>query len=797
MPEKLRTAVVRFGDFQLNLQSGELQKHGIRLRLPGQSLTILATLLEHPGEIVTRDELKKTLWPEDTFVDFEHSVNSAVKRLREALNDSADNPRFVETLPRLGYRYVGPPVAHLEGPSASKTTLASATPAVISAEKQTPSAADWAAETSTSDAREERGLLQHRWRRWAISVAVSLGLLVVAGYFVRQWRMSPVLADTDLVLVSDFVNTTGDPVFDGSLKRVLVVKLGESPHFNLLNEPNLRAALQLMGRPANEKLVPPVDREVCQRAGAKVTIGGSIAALGNEFVIGLNAKNCQTGSTVAHQERRAPSHDQVLSTLGDMIPTFRRRLGESLATIQRFNTPIAQATTPSLSALKAYTMGDEARLQDKEEESVAFYTMAVELDPNFAIAYARLGALYRNLSRDSLSRQQMQKAFELREHVSEKEKLYIAAHYYTDFTREVDKSVETYELWTQIYPRDWIPYNNLADVSSRSGLLDKAIPAAQEALRLNPNSWFAYATLANAYLRASRFAEAKAVCERAVAENHVGPFTNTLVRIAYVEGDQAAIDREIAAAKGKPNEPLVLSFAAQATTGLGKLRAARHLFELAENVALQRGQKEVASNTAYDQSLPEGELGDLSAARSHVDKALQWNSDPASQAYAALTLARIGDVARAERFAKAADVSPLDTLHNDVDLGAARAAIQLGRKNPKLAIKELEAARPYDLSEVSSGSTLYLRGTAYLQAGSFKEAAAQFQRLIDNHGSAVTVYWPLAHLGLARAYAQDGQTAEALEKYREFLALWKDADPELPALQQARSEYQRLIKHGS
>jgi tetratricopeptide (TPR) repeat protein len=576
------------------------------------------------------------------------------------------------------------------------------------------------------------------------------------------------------------------------LKRAVAVELGESPHFNLLNEPNLRAALQLMGRPANERLVPPVDREVCQRAGAKVALGGSIVALGNQYVITMDARNCLTGDSVARQESRSPNRDQVLATLGDMIPTFRRKLGESLATIQRFNTPIAQATTPSLSALKAYTMGDEARLQDKEEESVGFYKMAVELDPNFAIAYARLGALYRNLAYYDLSRQNMEKAFQLREHVSEKEKFYIAAHYYVDDTYEIEKAIQTYELWTQTYPRDWIPYNNLGDVAARSGLIDKAIPAGQQALRLNPNSWFAYYTLATAYLTASRFAEAKAVCERAIAENHVGQCTEVLVRIAYAEGDQTAIDKQIAAAKGKSIEAVVLTFAAQATTGLGKLRAARHLFELAENIALQLDQKETASDTAYDESLAEAELSDISRARFQVEKAIHWNPDHASLAFAAITLARAGDADRAERFVKAADVRPLDTLQNVVVLASARAAIQLDRKNPKLAIEELRGALPYDLSELAGGTTLYLRGVAYLQAGSPKEASAQFQKLIDNHGSAVTVYWPLAHLGLARAYAQDGQTDKAQEKYREFFAFWKDADPDIPILIAAKSEYAKL-----
>ncbi|MGB7847118.1 MAG: winged helix-turn-helix domain-containing protein [Candidatus Acidiferrum sp.] len=765
--------LLRFGDFTVHRRERSVRKHGIRLKLHGQPFEILLMLAEHQGEVVTREELQAKLWKGDTFVDFENGLNAAVKKLRQVLGDSVESPRYIETLPRVGYRLLSPVTgvepSEREAPAQVLEQESSREPAVPLAARQP--AKSW---------------------RWALVASAAVVLAGLGVLWFRTAHPAAAFREEDSVLVSDFVNTTGDPVFDGTLKRALVVKLGESPHFNLLNEPNLRATLQLMERPATEKLVPPIDREVCQRAGAKVAIGGSIVALGNEYVISLDAKDCMTGVSVAHQERRAPNRDQVLTTLGDMIPPFRRRLGESLPTIQRFNTPIAQATTPSLSALKAYTMGDEARLQDKEEESAAFYKMAVELDPNFAIAYARLGALFRNLSQDDLSRQHMQKAFELREHVSEREKFYIAAHYYTDFTREIDKSVETYKLWTQTYPRDWIPYNNLADVAARSGLLDNAVPAAQEALRLNPNSWFAYGTLAHSYLKASRFAEAKAVGERAIAENHSGTASNTLIRVAYVEGDQAAIDKQMAAVKGKPNEAVMLAFAAQATTGLGKLREARRLFEISEDVALKRGQKEVASNAAYDESLPEAELGDVVAARSYVEKGLQWNPDPASQAYAALTLGRIGDVARAERFVKAADVRPLDTLHNVIDLAAARAAIQLARKNASLAIEELKAAEPYDLSEAAGGSTLYLRGLAYLEANSPKEAAAQFQRLIENHGSAVTVYWALAHLGLARAYTQDGQTDKALGKSRDFFALWKNADPDMPILRQARAEYEKL-----
>ena len=764
---------LRFGVFEVNLQARELRKHGIRVKLSGQPFELLILLVERPGEIISREEMRNRLWPAQTFVDFEHSLNSAIKKLRGALGDSPENSRYIETIPRVGYRFIAP-IQEL-------AAISSAVPF-----EGVPSRAAAALSIKVF-------FLRRRWIAY-LSMAIVLGTSAV--WFWKARSAAP-FKETDSVLVSDFVNTTGDPVFDGTLKRALIVKLGESPHFNLLNEPNLRETYRLMGRAPNERLVPPADREVCQRAGAKVVIDGTIISLGNEYLITLESKNCLSGGVVARQERRARNRELVLTVLGELIPPFRRRLGESLATIEKFNTPIEQATTPSLPALKAYTTGDEMRLADKEVESVSSYRMAVELDPNFAIAHARLAALYRNLSQAELSRQEMKKAFDLREHASEKEKFYIAAHYYSDFTQEVEKAVQTYELWTQTYPRDWIPYNNLADVAARSGLIETAIPAAQQALRLNPNSWFAYNTLANAYMRSSRFAEARTICSRAIAESHRGSIDNTLLRTSFAQGDYATFEKEIEVAKGKPNEGLLLSFAAVATSSLGKLKAARSLCERAEEIAIRQGLNEMASNAAYDQSLPEAEVGNISQAQSQVEKGLRWNRDPASRAFAALTLARLGDTARAEALLKTAGTRPLDTLHNDVVLSSVRAAIQLDRKKPKQAIDELKSALPYDLSELSGGTTLYLRGLAYLQVGSAKDAAVQFQKLIDNHGIAISVSWPLAQLGLARAYVLGGETEKALEMYRTFFTFWKDADPSLRVMQQARAEYERLRVAGS
>jgi eukaryotic-like serine/threonine-protein kinase len=776
-----------FGDFTVHRRERSLRRDGIRLNLHGQSFDILILLLERAGEVVTREELQAKLWKANSYVDRENGLNAAVKKLRQTLGDSAEAPRYIETLPRVGYQLLVPVVAGVPPHPAVPSASAVPTEPLAPAESSKP-------ETLTHPV----VAMERKHWRWIYAAAAALGFGILGAVWIHKTHLAAPLSDADLVLVADFVNTTGDPVFEGTLKRAVLVQLGQSPHFNILNEYNLRETLRLMDRTLNDKLLPPLDLQVCQRAGAKAAIAGSIVALGNQYILTLDAKNCLTGDVVAHQEGRAPGRDQVLSTLGTLIPALRRKLGESLATIEKFNTPILEATTPSLSALKAYTVGDDMRFRDKEEESVTFYRMAVELDPNFAIAYARLGAIYRNLQQSELSRQHMKKAFDLRNHVSEKEKFYIAAHYYSDFTQEVDKSIQTYELWTQTYPRDWIAYNNLADVASRSGLIDQALLAAQQTLRLNPNIWFAYGVLSNAYLRASRFAEAKAICDRAALENHVGATVkNTALRLAYVEHDPAAAEKIIASAKGKANESLLLSLASLGTSGWGKTREARVLSQRAENLSLQRDNQEEASNTAYDESLFEAEVGNTAEAKLSVEQAMRWNGDPASRGFAALTLARIGEADRAASLVQEADVRPLDTVHNAVVLASARAAIQLDRNNPKQALAELKAALPYDLAELSSGETFYLRGLAFLQAGSATEAQEQFQKLIDNHGSAVTVYWPLAHLGLARAYAAGGETEKALESYRSFFALWKDADPDLRILRDAQTEYQRLNALGS
>ena len=635
-----------------------------------------------------------------------------------------------------------------------------------------------------------------RWK-WVLPVAGAIILLTLGTILLRHRTKLLSLGETDWVLVSDFVNTTGEPIFDGALKQALTVKFAESPYFNIVLDSTTRQTLRLMGKQPDERVVPPVARDVCQREGAKVVVGGSIVSVGNKYILDLDATNCLSGDSLAHAEIEAQNKDEVLNRLGQLIPPIRRKLGEAVSSIQKFDTPIEQATTGSLPALKAYTSGDERRAQSQETEAIPFYKMAIDLDPNFAIPYARLAAIYGNLSEYTLANQYMNQAFERREHISEREKFYIAAHYYQDATRENDKTIETYNLWTQTYPHDWIPFNNLGNEYMKVGDSDKAIQSGREALKLNPNHPLPYSNLVAAYRQAGRYAEARAVADKAVAAKLDG-FTLhfNIYMAAFAENDQTAMQREIDWFKGKPQESYNLNHRAWAAMSLGQVRRGRELFDASRASALKYEMKGYAAETTIDQAQTEVELGDFKRAREAASLALQLTPDSEGvKASAAFALARVGDRRRAETLIdQASRQSPSDLLLNKLSLPAARAAVSLHNNDPVGAIQELQPAIPYDLAANSSFITLYLRGLAYLQQGHASEAAAQFQRVIDHRGTEPTsLYWSLAHLQLARTYAKTGDVDKSLAEYRQFLALWKDADPDVSMLKEAKSEYAKRV----
>jgi DNA-binding winged helix-turn-helix (wHTH) protein/tetratricopeptide (TPR) repeat protein len=765
-----------FGPFRIDPGERQLWRGQDPIPLTPKAFETLLILIRSSEHVVLKDDLMKALWP-DSFVE-ESNLTQNIFVLRKALGDSAQDALYIATVPGRGYRF------------AQKVTQVAAGEDVLVV--QSRSIQTVTIEETVSEPRRLPAGVQFSssWkpRKWILVSGAVAGLVVLALIAAHRLRRPPALNDTDLVLVSDFVNTTGEPIFDSTLKQAVGVQLAESPYFNLASDSTTRQTLRLMNRPTDQRVVPPIAREVCQREGAKVMIAGSILAVGNTYELGLDAVNCSTGTSLAREEIEARDKDEVLKKLGQVIPPLRRKLGESISSIQKFDRPIEQATTKSLSALKAYTTGEEKRALGQDPESIQFYQMAIDLDPDFAMAYARLGTIYLNLSQPALAAEYWRKAMERRDHTTDREKFYIVTH----ATPETDKIIENYKLWSQVYPNDWIPFNNLANQYDIAGSLNESLEAAQHALRLNPNNSFPYEGLARAYQRSSRFAEAKAVCEKAKEKNLGGwALHEMLWKFAFMDGDEPGMQRELDWQKGKGVEALMLTYEGETFLSFGQVSKSREIIERARSAALQHDQKETAASITTTQALDEADLGDYEHTSAWGDFALHTAPDaPEVRIGAALALARSGNLGRAESLAKGADQASA-SAPDAVTMACLRAAFDLGRHNPAAAIADLENVARYDLGVTLAGVAMYYRGLAYLELKSGKEAAAQFQKIIDNRGAA-WFYWPLAHLGLARAYALTGNNEDSLAAYREFLSLCKNADPDLRLLRESKNEYTKL-----
>jgi len=762
---------LRFGVFSVDLDAAELRKQGHRIRLQEQPFQVLAMFLERPGEVVTREELRKKLWPADTFVDFDHGLNIAINKLREALGDSAEEPLFIETLPRRGYRFI----VKVDGTEPQGAPLS---PALFG----------------------RRGL-------W-ISVLAAVATITVL-FVAVKWihlRRAQALTERDFILLADFANTTDESAFDGTLKQALAVQLGQSPFLNIFPEEKVRQTLRYMGRSPDERVIAAVAREICERQGIKAMLTGSISSLGSHYAVALEAVNCRTGDSVARDQIEVASKEEVLQAVGTSASRLREKLGESLSLIQKFDAPIGQATTSSLDALKAFTLGEEQRARGFDSKSVPFFKRAIELDPNFALAYARLGQIYMNLGEGDLAVEYIKKAFDLRGRVSERERLFISSNYYGSVTGEIQKAIETYEVWARTYSRDWLAYCNLAFAYDGIGEYEKAVEAAQEALRLSPDSSFPYEILAQALLHLNRFRDAKAICEKAIAEKWDSPYIHVaLYALAFVEGDKVVALRESQWATGKPfGKAPLLHVQALAAAASGQLRKARELFEQAVEDAQRSGLKEYAASIVAREALTEAEFGNYRQARERAATALAMARGRSIDAPVAEALALSGDARRAQALMdEMARRSPLDTEVNNVILPVVRAATEIRRGNPNKAIELLRPAAPYELgSNINASYQLasaaaftitYLRGEAYLRARQGPQAADEFQKILNHRGvGPVSPHYALAHLGLGRAYALIGNRAESRRAYQDFLALWKEADPEIPILQQAKTEYAKV-----
>jgi serine/threonine protein kinase/tetratricopeptide (TPR) repeat protein len=629
-------------------------------------------------------------------------------------------------------------------------------------------------------------------KRGASLIAAGLVVAAAAAIFLYFNRASA-LTEKDTVLLADFVNTTGDAVFDATLKQALAVQLGQSPFLNILSDERVREALRFMGRQPDERVTNAIAREICRRQGLKAMLTGSIGGLGSHYVITLEALNAETGDTIAHEQIEAESKEQVLASLGKAASRLREKLGESLTSIKKFDAPIEQATTSSLEALKSYSLGIEQVSEGKDREAIGLFKRAVELDPNFAIAHARLGVAYSNSAQKEAAAEATKRAFELRDRASEREKLYIASRYYQEVTGEIEKTIETLELYKRTYSRDGVGFNNLAVQYLTTGQNEKAIEEFREAIRLDPSRMNQYTNLAGAFSGLGRFDEAKKICEEALVKrpDFVGAH-GALYTLAFIQGDAAAMQQQLDWAKTRPDDEASQGWQIGTARFLGQFTRARELQSPRIDRALSRGAKENAAQMITFRAQWNGVAGACQQAGSDTANALSLARDWITLVRASLVLGVCGQAGQAQSLSEElAKRFPKDTIINAVWLPVCRSANEISRGNAAQAIEILQASRSYEPGAFFWPQ--YLRGQAFLKEQKGTEAAAEFQKILDHRGQdPVSELYPLSHLGLARAAAVTGDTAKARREYQDFLALWKDADPDLPVLIEAKKEYERL-----
>ena len=627
---------------------------------------------------------------------------------------------------------------------------------------------------------------------WYAAGGVVVLVAVIAGFLYS--RRAHALTEKDSVLLSDFVNTTGDPVFDGTLKQALAVQLEQSPFLNVFPDSRTRDTLQFMGKSADERVTPDLARQICAREGIKAVLNGSVATIGSQYVVGVDAVNCITGDSLAREQMQVDKKEQVLAAVGKSASALRGKLGESLASVQKFDAPVEEATTSSLDALKSFTLGEAERAKGQELPSVPFYKHAIELDPNFAIAYARLGQALTNARHSDEGREYTKKAFELKDRASELEKFYITAHYYDIVTGDMDKSNETYQLWARTYPRDPVPPNNMAVWYMQSGRWQDALPQAQETLRLDPNNALSYQNVGGVYLGADRLAEGKAIKKQIEDRKlDISADHRDLFLIAAIDGDSAEMQRQADWAKGKSDEFDMLQARAEVAACIGQMAKSRSLYREGIESSVRAKNDEQAAFLMGEMALTEALFGNPVPALDQAAKALTINRSPFGGFMARLAMATAGDRRTLQVTSELNNRFPQNTFIREMQVPTIQAAYAVSKGQFDQANHLLERTKPHEFGWVLNVMPAYLRGQSYLAQKNPKEAEAEFQKMLTHRFMCSnSVYCSLARLQLGRTYVAAGDTAKARTSYQDFLALWKDADPDIPILKQAKAEYAKL-----
>lgn len=761
----------QFGPFRIDPARETLLKEGVAVPLTPKTFQILLVLVRHGKEIVTKDDLMKTVWP-DTFVE-EANLSRNIFMLRKALGETAQDHRYIVTVPGRGYRLA----EHVHLVPGQEFAIAAASHTTVQIEVK---------ETKP-------------WK-WIALAAVVL-VLVAGGLWRLVSRHRVILGAKDTVVLAGFANSTGDPMFDETLRQGLAIQLRQSPFLSLISDQRISHALRLMGHRADARLTPELARAVCERTGSTAILEGSIAPLGSQYVLTLQAKSCRTGEVLDQEQVQAARKEDVLSALGQIASRFRNRVGESLATIQEHNTPLAEAMTPSLEALEAYSAGWKLHTANGAMAGLPLLKRAVEIDPNFSLAQATLAREYADLDESDLSAESATRAWQARDHASDREKFYVTATYEGLATGNLEAARQNDEAWAHTYPRDPVPHSMLSGYPNKAaGRYQQAIVEARKSIELDPDFAIAYYNLGvnNVYL--DRLDEAENVLRRAAGRGlEIDEFLMLEHDIAFLKGDHAAMERAVARARERSGgDTWISNKEAFALAYTGQLQKARVSTQRAVDQARQESQPERAALWEAGASLREAFFGEAPQARQRAMAALDHSNNREVQFGAALALAISGDTGRAQGFADDLERrSPEDTVVRFSYLPVLRARIALDQDNPAKAIELLQSTGPYELG-ASRGLfgalyPAYVRGEAYLAARRGAEAAIEFQKILDHRGVVGSdPIGALAHLQLGRAFVLAGDKAKARAAYDDFFSLWKEADPDVPILKRARSEYLTL-----
>ena len=634
-----------------------------------------------------------------------------------------------------------------------------------------------------------------RHKKGAALIAVLLIVgVVIAGSFYFS-RKKSALTEKDTVLLADFVNTTDEPVFDGTLKQALAVQLGQSPFLNIFPDERVNETLRFMGKAPNERITKDVAKEICARQGLKAMIIGSIAGLGSHYVITIEAINPQAGDAIAREQAEADNKEQVLKALGKAASQLREKLGESLSSIKKFDAPIEQATTSSLEALKAFSQGNEQRIVGNQTEAIPFYKRAIELDPNFAMAYARLAVIYNNQFQTELAAQFSQKAYDLRNRVSEREKFYISEKYASYVSGDRDEAINVLKAWAQSYPNDYIPHNNLAVNYSLIGQYEDALKESREAVRLSPNNTTAQGNYVENFIKLNRFDEARQVLEQTLGQNPERPVYRVYsFELAFLRGDQDTMKRDLDWWEKRPKQTDFFDYQAASAAFYGQWHKSLDFNHRSIEMMISQDRKENAGQIETYVSFLEAVVGRCQQAKEGVARGLALSRDRIGLGTAAMTLAYCNELGQAQSLLDELQRRyPKDTPTIGVLVPMVRAAMEMNRGNGAQAIEILRPAGRFELGNIAGFWLTYIRGEVLLRQKAGNEAAAAFQKILDHRGiEPMSPLYSLAHLGLARASVLSGDTTRARKEYQDFLGVWKDADADLPILQQAREEYLKL-----